>query len=101
VAVVLAGVGGCSDCDTKITTGALPDGFVGLAYNVGLTSDCGGDAWFLTQGNLPPGIGLLESGSLKGVPTLAGTYSFTIGVIDFGSGEQAYKGLSMTVLEVP
>jgi len=99
--LIIAPVSGCSDCSTEITTTALPDAIVGVFYSFPLDSDCGGDDWFLGQGNLPPGIGLNVDGQLSGVPTSAGTFGFTVGVIDFGSGEQAFKGLSLTVLDTP
>lgn len=88
---------GCSDCDLRVSTRMLPDATVGIRYDVPLTSNCGGDAWFLQTGSLPPGIGLEEDGDLAGIPTLAGTYTFTIGVFDYPSGAVAYKGLSITV----
>src|SRR5690242_8602516 len=84
---------GCSDCDLRVSTRMLPDATVGIRYDVPLTSNCGGDAWFLQTGSLPPGIGLEEDGELAGIPTLVGTYTFTVGVFDFGSGATAYKGL--------
>ena len=98
--VAIGGVGanaGCSDCDLRVSTRMLPDATVGIRYAVPLTSNCGGDAWFVQTGGLPPGIGLEEDGELAGIPTLAGTYIFTVGVFDFASGQAAYKGLSILV----
>lgn len=88
---------GCSDCDLRVSTRMLPDAMLGIRYSVPLTSNCGGDAWFLQTGSLPPGIGLEEDGDLGGIPTQLGTYNFTVGVIDYPSGAVAYKGLSITV----
>ncbi|HSP99523.1 MAG TPA: putative Ig domain-containing protein [Candidatus Dormibacteraeota bacterium] len=88
---------GCSDCDLRVSTRMLPNATVGIRYDVPLTSNCGGDAWFLQTGTLPPGIGLEEDGDLAGIPTLAGTYTFTVAVVDFPSGSAAFKGLSITV----
>jgi hypothetical protein len=88
---------GCSDCDLRVSTRMLPSATVGIRYDVPLTSNCGGDAWFLQTGTLPPGIGLEEDGELAGIPTLAGTYTFTVAVVDFPSGSAAFKGLSITV----
>jgi hypothetical protein len=88
---------GCSDCDLRISTRMLPDATVGIRYNVPLTSNCGGDAWFIQTGSLPPGIGLEDDGDLAGIPTLAGTYTFTVGVLDIPSGATAYKGFALTV----
>lgn len=88
---------GCSDCDLEIVTNSLPDGTVGIAYSFRLISHCGGDFWFVSQGNLPPGIGLLDDGILRGTPTDAGTSNFTLGVIDADSRDRAFKGFSLTV----
>lgn len=105
-AVLLLGGGvvtssGCSDCDLRVSTTMLPNATVGIRYKAPLSSDCGGDAWFLQTGILPPGIGLEEDGDLAGVPTLPGLYTFTVGVFDYPSGETAYKGLSITVDPAP
>ncbi|MBX3028001.1 hypothetical protein KF840_24195 [bacterium] len=88
---------GCSDCDLRVSTRMLPDATVAIRYNVPLTSNCGGDVWFIQTGNLPPGIGLENDGDLAGIPTLAGVYTFTVGVFDIPSGATAYKGFALTV----
>jgi hypothetical protein len=49
---VMSGTG-CSDCDLRVSTRMLPDAVVGIRYDVPLTSNCGGDAWFLQTGTLP------------------------------------------------
>ena len=97
----LAGGWGCSNCDLAVSTNSLPDAAVGVRYNRSLSSSCGGDAWFLQTGSLPPGIGLQEDGDLSGVPTLVGLYTFTVGVFDFRYGATAYKGLSILVAPSP
>lgn len=99
IALPLAGPVACGGCNTKITTPSLPDGVVGVEYDVDLDASCGGDAWFLDQGNLPPGILLIDNGKLRGAPTLAGVYTFTIGVVDFDDGDFAFRGFALTVLE--
>jgi len=96
-AILTPVVPGCSDCDLNIDTAALADGFVGVFYDFGLHSDCGGDFWFLQDGNLPPGIGLLERGELRGTPTTAGDFHFTLGVVDDDSHETAFKGFALQV----
>jgi hypothetical protein len=88
---------GCSDCSTEITTNTLPGGSVGVPYSFQIDSDCGGDFWYVSQGNLPPGIGLLDNGILRGTATNAGITTFTIGVIDTDSGDSAFKGFSLTI----
>ena len=97
IMVLAAAPLGCSDCDLEIVTNALPDGTVGVPYSFGVASHCGGDFWVVSQGNLPPGIGLLDNGILRGVPTDAGTSVFTLGVIDTDTGDRAFKGFSLIV----
>ena len=87
----------CSDCTLAVATRSLPDATLGVNYFFELNSNCGGDDWFLQTGTLPPGIGLQDDGRLKGVPTALGSFQFTVGVVDFDSGEVAFKGLSITV----
>jgi hypothetical protein len=99
VAVVLC-AGGCSDCDVKITTDSLPDGVVGVDYRFQFDSDCGGDFWDIEFGSLPPGIELQDDGDLRGAPTVAGSFVFTVSVFDF-DGHESSKGFSLTVVEAP
>ena len=92
------GLPACSDCSLSVSTASLPDGIVGMNYFTELDSHCGGDVWFVQDGSsLPPGIELQDNGDVQGIPTLEGTYIFTVGVYDFGSNETAYKGLSIRV----
>ena len=100
IAIVLY-VGGCSDCDVKITTGALPVGTVGVDYSARIDSDCGGDGFFVDFGALPPGIELQDDGDLRGTPILAGDFVFTVVVVDFSNGDESTKGFSITVVEAP
>ena len=95
--LITAAAPACEDCSLSVSTAALPDAMVGVRYFAELDSHCGGDTWFLQTGLLPPGIGLQDNGDVEGTPTTAGTYSFTVGVFDFGSGETAFKGLSIQV----
>jgi hypothetical protein len=101
IAALVLCVSGCSDCDLRITTGPLPDAMVGVDYAFDIDSDCGGDVFYIDGGILPPGIGLQEDGDLRGTPTVAGEFIFTVGVFDFGSDEQAFKGFSIAVAEAP
>jgi hypothetical protein len=88
---------GCSNCDLEIVTNTLPDGIVGVLYSFQVVSDCGGDFWFVGQGNLPPGIGLLDNGILRGTPSDPGTATFTLGVDNLDTGDQTFKGFSLTI----
>lgn len=99
--LLAVGAGGCSDCSLEVTTTSLPDGTVGDRYFAELNSDCGGDFWYLQTGQLPPGIGLQDNGDVEGMPTTAGSFQFVVAVIDFPSGDQAFKGLAITVDPAP
>ena len=88
---------GCSNCDVEIATPFLPTGRAGVLYSFQVVSDCGGDFWFVSDGTLPPGIGLLDNGILRGVPLRAGTSIFTLGVVDSDTGGTAFKGFSLSI----
>jgi hypothetical protein len=68
---------------------ALASGQVGLAYGASLFVNIGTGAaslplnWTLASGSLPPGLTLdAARGVVRGSPTSAGTYSFTIAITD-------------------
>ena len=69
----------------SITTTSLPNGSVGTSYNQTLLAT-GGIAPYVFQdlaGGLPPGILLNGSdGELTGIPTMAGSYTFSVKVFD-------------------
>jgi hypothetical protein len=70
------------------TFAAPPAGQVGVAYADTLTAT-GGTApytWSVNAGSLPPGITLTSAGVLAGTPTTAGSYSFSVNVIDQNNG---------------
>jgi hypothetical protein len=72
----------------QITTTSLSNSSVGLAYSATLGASGGFPAytWSITQGNLPSGLGLnATSGVISGMPTGAGTSTFTVKVTDNGT----------------
>lgn len=73
-----------------ITTTALPDGQVGVAYNQTLAASGGvpGYAWSLNAGSnaLPAGLTLNPAGLISGTPTADGTKTITIKVTDSTGG---------------
>ncbi|MFN8000664.1 MAG: putative Ig domain-containing protein [Acidobacteriota bacterium] len=72
---------GCATCPViTITTGALPNGSVGNAYNLTLAASGGsGNFQFsLSGGSLPTGLTLAQNGKISGTATAAGTYNFTV-----------------------
>jgi hypothetical protein len=98
----VSGGAGCyyyddDDCEVKIETNALPPGIVGVEYRFNLDSKCGGDDWFIAEGLLPPGISLQSDGDLVGTPVVAGSFIFTVGIIDYFDYDEAFKGFQLTV----
>jgi len=71
-----------------VATSALPGGAVGVAYNQTLVASGGTPpyVWMLVSGAVPPGLSLgASTGSLAGVPTTLGSYTFTVQVRDAAS----------------
>ncbi len=68
-----------------VTTANLPSGTVGTAYSAALTATGGVaplGAWSLSQGTLPAGLALAPDGAITGIPTAAGTSTFTVRITD-------------------
>lgn len=68
-------------CVVSIEPSTLADGSVGTPYVTSFSAGCASAAlsWQVVNGSLPPGLTLdEETGELSGVPSLAGTYSFTL-----------------------
>lgn len=81
-------------------TDQLSDGTVGVAYEVGLFPGGGVPpyTWSHVAGTLPPGLFVQASpGRVKGTPTTAGTFTFTVRVDD-SSGQFATQQFSIRVL---
>ena len=70
-----------------ITSVAVNDGVVGRSYKATLTASGGTPPyhWSLVGGLVPPGLNLSSSGTIEGVPTLAGSYTFALNVFDSGN----------------
>jgi large repetitive protein len=70
------------------TFSAPPPGEISTPYTDTLTA-AGGTApytWSVNAGSPPPGITLSPAGVLSGTPTTAGSYTFTVNVIDQNQG---------------
>jgi hypothetical protein len=81
---------------------ALPDGVVGVDYSHTLLVDNGTPPlrWNI-PGALPPGLVLnAATGALSGIPTVAGSYVFSVQVTD-NTGTSASKTLRMDVQPPP
>jgi photosystem II stability/assembly factor-like uncharacterized protein/protocatechuate 3,4-dioxygenase beta subunit len=76
----------------EITTSSLPDGEVGVPYNVNLLAAGGRPfyLWSLASGTLPDGLTFNSKGEMRGAPTAKRTYDFSIRVIDSTSPTPQY-----------
>lgn len=102
-------VAGCSGIVTPnsgstsalaVTSSTVPAAKAQAAYSATLTAS-GGTApytWSMTSGTLPTGLTFAASGTISGMPTQAGSSSFTVQVTDSSSpAKTASQPLSMTV----
>jgi hypothetical protein len=83
-----------------ITTTSLENGSVGTAYSQALHAT-GGKAplsWVISRGALPNGLNL-NAGEISGTPSVSGSFSFTILVMDKG-GVTTSTTLSITIQRV-
>lgn len=84
-----------------ISTGSLALGTMGVLYSVFPAASGGAKnyTWSVSGGSLPPGLSFAPlSGNIRGTPTQAGTFSFTVRVTDQSNPPQtADKQLSITI----
>jgi hypothetical protein len=73
-----------SGAPLQIKTLLAPTARESVGYSAALAAAGGSGSyvWSLSSGSLPPGLTLSPSGSLSGVPTTAGAYTFTLRVAD-------------------
>ncbi len=83
-----------------VQTTTLPQGVVNTTYSGATLQAVGGVTpytWSWT-GTTPPGLALSGAGAISGTPTTAGTYNFTVQVMDSSTPQQtATANLSLTV----
>lgn len=80
-----------------ISPAGLQPGTVGVAYRQQVTIGGGREPYTIrTTGNVPPGLTVSGNGLVSGTPTAAGTYTFTIQVID-SVGLTLFKAYTVTV----
>jgi putative Ig domain-containing protein len=71
------------------------------SYFFFITGGIGPFTWTISSGSLPPGLALAQ-GTISGVPTVRGTYNFTVQVGDPGPPQQtASLPTSITVFDYP
>jgi hypothetical protein len=86
-----------------ITTNALPVATVQGSYTSTLAATGGVPpySWHVASGSLPAGLALnLPTGNISGAPTLAGSYSFVVGVQDTVASAVS-SGFSLNVSPLP
>lgn len=71
----------------RITTRALPDGFVGSNYTHTLVAEGGISPyrWNLSGGSLPEGLSISQTGIIAGATNRAGEFSFVVQLADSSS----------------
>ncbi|HLL54699.1 MAG TPA: putative Ig domain-containing protein, partial [Myxococcaceae bacterium] len=83
-----------------ITTSALPNGDVAVAYNAPALAATGGKSpltWSISSGSLPTGLSLsASSGSITGTPSAGGAFTFTATVTD-ANGRSDNRALSISI----
>ncbi|MBX5480743.1 MAG: putative Ig domain-containing protein [Myxococcaceae bacterium] len=85
-----------------ITTGTLPDPYVGTTYSETLTAAGGATpyTWSLQSGALPAGLTLGANGTISGTPTTAGPATFTV-LVEAANGDTATHTFNVTVRTPP
>ena len=68
-----------------ITTAALPNGVVGVAYSVQLQATGGIGPYTWSATGLPAGLTLTSDGLLSGTPSASGSGSVVLAVTDTGA----------------
>jgi large repetitive protein len=81
------------------TFAAPPAGQVAIPYTDTLTATGGTTpyTWSVNAGSLPPGLTLTSAGVLAGTPTTAGSFTFTVNVIDASNGI-ATTSITLTII---
>jgi hypothetical protein len=88
-----------------INIGPFPNGRLGVYYGIGLSTSGGPggpNAWSISSGALPPGLGFLSTirgmppDAIAGTPTTLGTYNFVLQVT--ASGATTSQSSSITIL---
>jgi len=101
--LILVGLTGCDDHEALlILSERLPNGRVGVVYGFVLAVEGDADEFLLVSGTLPPGIAFSIDGEFSGIPTQAGSFTFTVEAIDFSHdsiAERTSKGFSLVIEE--
>src|SRR5581483_2575217 len=81
----------------SITTTSVAAGQVSYSYAQALAASGGTSpySWMISSGALPGGVSLKADGTLSGIPTAGGSFSFTAQVTDHNN-TSATKDLTLT-----
>ena len=90
--------GNITNAPPKINTEGLSEGTVNTEYNQTLAADNNPTSWSVTNGALPKGL-TLENGTISGIPTAAGTSTFTVKAENTAGSDS--KELTLTINPAP
>ncbi len=82
----------------SISTSTLTDAVEGRSYSLTLKATGGTTpySWSISSGSLPSGMQLSTAGVISGTPTVSGSKTFTVSLVD-GGGLKASKQMSLNV----
>ncbi len=85
-----------------ISTTSFPSGQIQVSYSASLLATGGTPpyAWSVLSGQLPTSLSLSSSGTIAGIPTVAGSFSFTIQVKD-SAAVSTSAGFSLNIATPP
>jgi len=86
----------------SITTTQLPSAQAGSPYKQSLNASGGTTPykWNLSSGSLPSGLTLSTAGMISGTPTISGTYTFGVTVVDSATKAQS-KSVTYSIVVTP
>jgi hypothetical protein len=88
----------------RVQTPSVPRGAAGVFYSTTLQAIAGQApyTWSVSAGALPPGLTLYPGGLLKGLPTTAGRFTFTVKAVDSaGTPQSATRTLTVVINPAP
>jgi hypothetical protein len=97
-----SGGGGGGPAPISIATVNVNDGTVGRSYSATLSASGGTQPyrWFMVGGSLPPGLNFSSNGTLSGVPSFSGSFTFAVQVSDSASPPKVdSRWFSVTIRE--
>ncbi|MBQ7561477.1 MAG: putative Ig domain-containing protein, partial [Synergistaceae bacterium] len=84
----------------EITTNSLNQGIIGKNYNAVLAATGSTPiTWTVTSGNFPAGLTLSTEGRISGIPTTAGTFTFTVQAANSYGNDS--KEFTINIGEIP